>query len=170
MSNHNHTTRLAIQRLLGFIFPFVLLLRALYRQIRRPVTIGVRSLIVQDEQILLVRMHGSDEWVMPGGGVKRGETLRAAAEREAREETGCHVQAERLLGMYLGIHEGMTNHVAVFVCRPLTPPTNTLNIEIAEARYWPIDALPDSATSLHRRLREYAAGAQGLDGTWDQDL
>jgi ADP-ribose pyrophosphatase YjhB (NUDIX family) len=137
-----------------------------YRRIMRPITVGVRALVVADNQVLLVRQHGHDHWVLPGGGVERGETLREAAIREAREETGCRVEAERLLGMYSTRHQGMTNHVAVYVCRPLSPPRPRLNIEIAEARYWPLDALPASAHRMvQQRLSEYAAGAQGLDGS-----
>jgi 8-oxo-dGTP diphosphatase len=147
--------------------PIAMFVRCVARQIARPVTVGVRALIVEDGRVLLVRMHGQARWELPGGGVKRGESLRTAAEREAREETGCVVEAERLLGVYLSIHEGMTNHVAVFVCRPTTPPTGALNIEIAETRWWPIDGLPrDIASTLSQRLAEYQAGAVGLDGRW----
>jgi hypothetical protein len=61
----------------------------------------------------------------------------------------------------------MTNHVAVFVCRALTPPTDALNLEIAEARYWPVDALPSTVSSgLRRRLDEYANGMSGIDQQW----
>jgi ADP-ribose pyrophosphatase YjhB (NUDIX family) len=127
----------------------------------------VRALIVEQDQVLLIRTHGSQKWSMPGGGVKRGESLRAAAEREACEETGCKVASERMLGIYINVHEGMTNHVAVFVCRALTPPTDALNLEIAEARYWPIDALPSTVSSgLRRRLDEYANGMSGIDQQW----
>lgn len=147
--------------------PIALLARRVARQIARPVTVGVRALIVADGKVLLVRMHGQTRWELPGGGVKRGESLRTTAEREAREETGCVVEAERLLGIYLSIHEGMSNHVAVFVCRPITLPAPAFNLEIAETRWWPIDALPRNvASTLPKRLEEYAAGAQGLDGRW----
>lgn len=148
-------------------FPLAVAARGLYRRIRRPITVGVRAMIVQDNQILLVRQHGNAQWVMPGGAAARGETLRTAAAREAHEETGCTVEPERLLGLYTAVHEGMTNHVAVFVCRALTPPRPKLDLEIAEARFWPLAALPPTAHSaVDRLLNAYTSGAQGLDGMW----
>ncbi len=159
--------RSLVQNFLSYAFPVAVAIRRLWRLVVRPVTLGVRALVVDDGRVLLVRSHGSQEWVLPGGGVKRGESLRMAAVREALEETGCRVEAERLLGIYQSVHEGMTNHVAVFVCRALSPPQLALNLEIAEARFWPIDALPVAvAAGLHLRLREHATGARGVDGAW----
>ena len=152
--------------LLSRVIPVFMVGRRLYRQITRPIIVGVRALVVQDGQVLLVRTHGHPRWDFPGGGVKRGEALRAAALRETREESGCVVEVERLLGIYLNCCEGMTNHVAVYVCRPTNRPAPTLNIEIAEARYWPLDALPPVVPTVNRRLAEYTAGASGLDAIW----
>ena len=39
-------------------------------------------------EILLVRHEGVDLWVVPGGGVRDGESFREAAERELAEEAG----------------------------------------------------------------------------------
>lgn len=156
-----------IRSVLQRAFPIAVRARTISRHIRRPITVGVRTLIVDDCQILLVRSHGSAAWDMPGGGPKRGESLRAAAAREAREETGCHVEPDYLLGVYLAMHDGMTNHVAVYVCHTTEQPTDRINIEIAEARRWPIDALPTPTwPSVQRRLAEYQAGGRGLDTKW----
>jgi ADP-ribose pyrophosphatase YjhB (NUDIX family) len=159
-----------MKRLLALLLtraiPLYIVGRKLYRQIRRPIIVGVRALVVQDNQVLLVRTHGNAYWDLPGGGVKRGESLRAAAIRETREESGCIVDPERLLGMYLNLCEGMTNYVAVYVCRSTSRPALALNIEIAEARYWPIDALPPVSPPVPKRLAEYTAGVYGLEGVW----
>lgn len=152
---------------LGLLFPIVMKARSLYRRVRRPVTVGVRALIIEHEEIVLVRTHGSDVWDVPGGGVKRGETLRMAAMREAAEETGCTLETPFLLGMYLNMHDNMSDHVAVFVCKPRTAPMVKLNLEIAEARSWPLLALPITVpAATRRRLVEYQSGKRCIEGNW----
>lgn len=154
---------------LGVAFPIAVRGRRLYRLIMRPVTVGVRALVLHDDQVLLVRQHGDAEWVLPGGAANRGETLREAALREAHEETGVMIEAERLLGIFSTVYEHMTNHVAVFVCHPLhdisVQPRPRFNIEIAEVRWWPLHALPATLHPTARNwLSAHAAGATGLDG------
>jgi len=65
----------------------------------RPI-VGVGTVIVDHGRVLLVK-RGSPpllgEWSLPGGVVELGETLRAAAEREALEETGLIVKAGEVL-------------------------------------------------------------------------
>ena len=50
-------------------------------------------------QILLVKTPRRG-WELPGGQVEQGEDLIQALIREAREESGCEVQVERLVGVY----------------------------------------------------------------------
>lgn len=65
--------------------------------------IGVGAVIVEAGKIALVRRGQAPllgEWSIPGGALEVGETLRQAAIREAREETGLFVDAGELLGIF----------------------------------------------------------------------
>ncbi len=62
--------------------------------------VGVGAGIVEDGRVVLVRRGAepmAGEWSIPGGLVELGETMRAAAVREAQEETGLTVEAGEVL-------------------------------------------------------------------------
>ena len=64
-------------------------------------TLCVGVVDVEQGALLLVRRGhapGAGRWSVPGGRVENGETLRQAAEREAREETGLALEIGDLLG------------------------------------------------------------------------
>ena len=50
--------------------------------------------------VLIQRRNPPPGWALPGGFVDLGETLEAAARREALEETGLQTQLKLLLGCY----------------------------------------------------------------------
>ena len=65
----------------------------------RPI-VGVGAVIIKEGRVVLVKRGRpplQGEWSLPGGVVELGETLRAAAEREAHEETGLIVKAGEVL-------------------------------------------------------------------------
>ena len=64
--------------------------------------VGVGAVIVEEGRVVLVRRAAqpmAGEWSIPGGMLELGETMRAGAEREAREETGLQVEAGEVLGV-----------------------------------------------------------------------
>ena len=65
----------------------------------RPI-VGVGAVVLDQGRVLLIKRGRpplQGEWSLPGGMVELGETLRHAAEREAREETGLIVTAGQAL-------------------------------------------------------------------------
>lgn len=61
---------------------------------------GVRVAVIDEEGRLLMvcQQHGEREiWMLPGGGIERGETALEAAEREVFEETGLRVTVGDLI-------------------------------------------------------------------------
>jgi 8-oxo-dGTP diphosphatase len=156
------------QAALGPIYQLVIWLRGGVWRLRRPTLIGVRALIVRDGAVLLIRHRsGKQPWALPGGGVERNERLAEAARREAREETGAPIRVERLLGMYERFGDRVSNYVAVFVCTPLGEPRPPRSLEIAAARFFPLDRLPAGADAgTRRRVAEYLAGERGITRIW----
>ena len=131
-----------------------------YCFIFRPKTLGVRVMLIQNGGVVLVRQTYMPGWFMPGGGVKRGETLEEAIRREAREEISAQMGELTLLGIYTHFGEHKSDHNALFLCTDFSLGEKQ-DSEIAEARFFPLDALPEEVPDGHRqRLDEYRTGIE----------
>jgi 8-oxo-dGTP pyrophosphatase MutT (NUDIX family) len=139
----------------------------IYCFIFRPVRMGVRVMMIQNNKVMLVRHTYVSGWYMPGGGVKRGETLEGAARREALEETGAQLSEISLMGAYTNFIEWKTDHAIVFICRDFTI-TGKSDGEIEEMRAFSLDELPADVYQSHRlRLDEVRAGKNAPQfGEW----
>lgn len=142
------------------------LIQAAYRQ-SRGMTLGSRVLVLgaEDRDVMLVRHSYTPGWLLPGGGVERGETLLEAAIREVREEAGIIAEeAPRLHGIFNNDDQFKGDHVACFVLRHFRSETFVPGAEIAEARFFPVAALPDGTTpGTRRRIAEVTGGLPAAD-------
>lgn len=76
--------------------------------------VGVGAVLVEDGGLLLVRRRnepGKGLWAVPGGKVRVGETLVAAAEREVMEETGLQVAIGDVI--WVGQHISEHGHIVL---------------------------------------------------------
>jgi 8-oxo-dGTP pyrophosphatase MutT (NUDIX family) len=131
-------------------------------RLRRSMTLGVRVMLIDgDNRVLLVRHGYTQGWHFPGGGVEAGESLLTAVAREAQEEAGAVFRVPpRLNGIYTNFEAFPGDHVALFVSREFTravAPQATF--EIQEQGFFARDALPVETTEgTRRRIAEVFDG------------
>ncbi len=124
--------------------------------LRRPMTLGVRIVLVNEKQeVLLVRHSYVEGWYLPGGGVERGETLEEAARKEVLEEACIRVDQLELKSIHYNINASPRDHVALFLCEQYEQVQVFVpNREISEIGFFPLDGLPSGATRATRRRLE----------------
>lgn len=122
---------------------------------------GARVLVLAGDEVLLIAdsdpdVVDSNWWVTPGGGIDDGESARAAAAREAHEETGLPDAPELLEGPVaerIAVHgysdRVLVQHESFFRLRterfdpaPLAWSPNERH-RLKGFRWWPINELPD---------------------------
>src|SRR5271154_1096728 len=118
--------------------------------ITRPMTLGVRAVVIdRDEGVLLVRHGYVSGWHFPGGGVEVGETCVESVTRELEEEASIALEGPPgLHGLFLNTQTSKRDHVAAYVVRNLRVlGERTPDWEIREARFFSRLALPEGTTT-----------------------
>jgi 8-oxo-dGTP diphosphatase len=116
------------------------------------VTVDVAILTVQEDQLTVLLVQRGDHpfkgaWALPGGFIREGEDLDAAAARELTEETGLHVRRRDVHLEQLRTYGApdrdprmrvvSTAYLALIPDLPLPRPGG----DAAAARYWPLAEL-----------------------------
>jgi 8-oxo-dGTP diphosphatase len=107
--------------------------------------------------VLIERRYPPPGWALPGGFVDLGETVEAAAVREAREETGLDVELLALLGVYSDPARDVRGHTVavVFVARAPGQPRG--GDDAHRARAWDPATPPLLAFDHDRIIADYRA-------------
>jgi ADP-ribose pyrophosphatase YjhB (NUDIX family) len=140
-----------------------------YWRFSRGLTLGVRTVVIDArERVFLVRHTYAHGWHFPGGGVEPGETALDAARRELREEGGIDlIGVPHLHGVFFNAGASRRDHIVVYMVEDFrVQEEKTPDREIAEARFFPLDALPDGLTRGTRERIEEIAGRAPVSAIW----
>ena len=112
--------------------------------IARPEKRGVKCVLVQGHRVLLVRhTYGRRSWDFPGGALRRDELPLSGAQREMGEELGIETAHWRELGIVRTTMDHRRDTVYCFEARVASPAVTIDLGELAVARWFARDGLPD---------------------------
>jgi 8-oxo-dGTP diphosphatase len=115
-------------------------------------TVDTVILLPKDMVVLVLRKNPPPGWALPGGFVEEGETLEAAAAREAPEETGLEVALDEQFHAYSNPARDPRSHTisTVFIGRASGEPAG--GDDAAVARAFSFDSLPADLAFDHAEI------------------
>ncbi|THV24655.1 NUDIX domain-containing protein [Peteryoungia ipomoeae] len=153
---------------LGVAKKFLVRLLHIYFALTRGMTLGVRAACFDAEgRVFLVRHTYVPGWHLPGGGVERGETTLDSLAKELREEGNLAMTSVPLLfHAYFNHQISGRDHVLLYRVSVTQIAPRIADREIAEAGFFPLDALPEETTAATRARLAEIAGLATPSGYW----
>lgn len=135
-----------------------------------PTDLTVAAVVPRDGRYLIVEERASGAMVItqPGGHIEAGESPEEAVVRETLEETGCLVEVESLLGVYLWIHpQSRQQFLRIVYVASLVSDDRSLPLEegVHAVHWYSLDDLRRRRQSLRnpvvlRCIDDYVAGVR----------
>lgn len=124
--------------------------------------IGVNGVILDNKNNVLLLRHTfwpEGSWGLPSGYAEHGEELEHTLAREVKEETGYEIEVERLLQLTSGYQLRLE---VSYLGKITGGELKTDPKEILEAKFFPLDRMPEGLLEPHKVLVE------GLQGSYKE--
>ena len=105
--------------------------------------LSAATIVLNEKSEILLIKGPRRGWEMPGGQVEEGESLKAAAIRETKEETGIDIEVTRFCGVFQNVSNGICN--TLFLGKPIGGELET-SFESLEVGYFPITQAMEMVT------------------------
>lgn len=112
--------------------------------------ISAATIVVNDKNEILLIKGPKRGWEMPGGQVEEGESIRDAAIRETKEESGIEVEIVRFCGIFQNVKKSICN--TLFLAKPIGGESTTSS-ESLEVGFFPIEQALEMVTYSNSRER-----------------
>lgn len=115
--------------------------------------VSAATIVINDKREILLIKGPLRGWEMPGGQVEEGESLKEAAIRETKEETGIDVEIIKFCGIFQNVRKSICN--TLFLAQPVGGKFTTSS-ESLEVGFFPIkEALKMVTIGNFRQRIEY---------------
>ncbi len=143
-------------------------LAKIYWKIFKQKTLGVKLILINNGEVLLVNHSYIEGLFLPGGGVRNGEIFTHAIKREVFEELGFEINDLTLFGVYQSSNEGKIDTIVTFVSTDKLDLNKVkINKEISRADFYDINNLPPNISpGSKRRIEEYQSKNFPITKEW----
>ena len=112
--------------------------------------VSAATIVLNDQKEILLIKGPIRGWEMPGGIVEEGESLRDAAIRETKEESGIDIEVLKFCGIFQNVDKSICN--TLFLAKPIGGQLTT-SPESLEVGFFPIEQALEMVTVGNFRQR-----------------
>ncbi|WP_419160115.1 NUDIX hydrolase [Rossellomorea sp. BNER] len=112
--------------------------------------VSAATIVINEQKEILLIKGPRRGWEMPGGQVEEGESLKEAAIRETKEETGIDIEVLKFCGVFQNVGKSICN--TLFLAQPLGGKLTT-SPESLEVGFYPIEKALEMVTWKNFRQR-----------------
>jgi 8-oxo-dGTP diphosphatase len=112
--------------------------------------VSAATIVVNDQNEILLIKGPRRGWEMPGGQVEEGESLKDAAIRETKEESGIDIEVTKFCGVFQNVSKSICNTLFLGKAVGGVPTTSSESLEVG---FFPLEQALEMVTWKNFRQR-----------------